>query len=508
MRKHFLLMATAIIAVALLCSSAAWAFDSGGTPSGIGPDSINWTGNGSPVSQQCDSSADPGQGGYQNGATATNYMLWILNTDGGSISGGWTLTVNGTTYGNSSANQLVTPYIDPTGAVANFTVATTGTGAWILTISHGCQGAQDLTVSKTATPSFDRSYSWNITKDVDKTHADVTPGSTATFNYTVGVSHGSAVDSNFAVTGTIEVDNPNSFAVSGVNVTDTTNVGGTCTVTGGTNITVAAGGSTVLNYSCTFASNAGAGINTATANWPDIGSPHTSATGTAAFDFGTVSPNLIDNCVSVSDPIDPNSPHSYCVGDTGDPNFSFTYSRTVSAPSLGTCVDYDNTATFTTNTTGTTGSASKTVTVCAFNAPLTIGYWKTHISQCAPHVKTGTGGCNNNGPFTVQYLPQPLGNYVVSTGDKALAVFNANNCSSATDQGAVGCLAAQLLAAELNVANHSNTCISSTIAAANAFLVSVGYTGPTGTYTLTSAQRTQALTLKTALDTYNNGGGC
>ena len=507
MKKRFLLMAAAIAAFAMLSTGAAWAFDSGGSPGSTGPDSINWTGNGFPVDQQCGESADPGQGGYQNGASVTNYMLWILNTDGGSISGGWTLTVNGTTYGNSSGNQLVTPYVDPTGAVANFDVATTGTGAWILTISHGCQGAQDLTVSKTATPSFDRSYTWQITKDVDKTHVDVVPGGTATFNYTVSVSHDSGTDGSWMVSGQITVDNPNSFDVSGVNVSDTIDNGGSCTVTDGSNVTVPAKDSAVLDYSCTYASapDPSSFTNTAEATWPDIGSPDTSATGTATGDFAGVSPTLIDECVDVTDTY-AGSLGTVCVGDANPT--TVTYSRTVSATTLGACVDYDNTASFTTNDTGSTGSDSQTVTACTFRAPLTIGYWKTHIRQCGAHEKTGTGGCNNNGPFTVQYLPQMLGSYTVSIGAAALAVFNANNCSSTTDQGAVGCLAAQLLAAELNVANGSDTCINSTIADANAFLVSIGYVGPTGTYTLTSAQRTQAISLKTALDTYNNGGGC
>ena len=43
---------------------------------------------------------------------------------------------------------------------------------------------------------------------------------------------------------------------------------------------------------------------------------------------------------------------------------------------------------------------------------------------------------------------------------------------------------------------------------ADAFLVSVGYTGPSGTYTLTSDQRDHTIDLKDALDTYNNGLGC
>jgi hypothetical protein len=142
------------------------------------------------------------------------------------------------------------------------------------------------------------------------------------------------------------------------------------------------------------------------------------------------------------------------------------------------------------------------------SAGLTMGYWKNHLAAngtagCSS-LPRGTG-CSKNGPFTLTYLPLNLGGYTVSTIGQAAAVFNAANCSSNTSQGAVACLAGQLLAAELNVANGASHCADSFITQANAFLVSIGYTGPTGTYTLTSAQRSTAISLKTALDTYNNG---
>ena len=73
---------------------------------------------------------------------------------------------------------------------------------------------------------------------------------------------------------------------------------------------------------------------------------------------------------------------------------------------------------------------------------------------------------------------------------------------------AVGCLTGQLLAAKLNVKNGASTCIAPTIASADTFLFSVGYTGPNATYTLTAAQRAQAIELKDVLDKYNNGLGC
>ena len=78
--------------------------------------------------------------------------------------------------------------------------------------------------------------------------------------------------------------------------------------------------------------------------------------------------------------------------------------------------------------------------------------------------------------------------------------------------------------ASTGVANGAgNACIANVIAKADAFLTnppltsvtfgsytanSINYTGPTGTYTLTTAQRNLAISLKDALDKYNNNLGC
>ncbi|TLZ44620.1 MAG: hypothetical protein E6K32_05285 [Gammaproteobacteria bacterium] len=133
---------------------------------------------------------------------------------------------------------------------------------------------------------------------------------------------------------------------------------------------------------------------------------------------------------------------------------------------------------------------------------LTMGFWKNHQAQ------------------TTALLPQKLGNYVVGTFPQATAVFNKSNCSSTKPQDAIGCLAGQLLAAELNLANFASPCIQPTVNKANSFLkagtVTVGgttatgvnYIGPTGTYNLSTNQRIVAVKLAAALDIYNNNIGC
>jgi len=133
---------------------------------------------------------------------------------------------------------------------------------------------------------------------------------------------------------------------------------------------------------------------------------------------------------------------------------------------------------------------------------LTMGYWKNHR------------------PDTAALLPQKLGNYAVATSAQATAVFNAANCGSSKPGDAIGCLAGQLLAAELNLANAASPCIQPTVNKASSFLkggtVTVGgttatginYVGPSGTYPLNAKQRTVALALAAALDAYNNSKSC
>src|SRR3954454_8197974 len=112
---------------------------------------LNWTGNGD-ADGKCGQDADFGTQGSlagANGATADDYLLWIFNTDGGATTGDTaTLTIDGNTYTSNNGHQFLTPGFDPatiSDAHTNFTVASTGGGAWILTISHGCVGTvEDL----------------------------------------------------------------------------------------------------------------------------------------------------------------------------------------------------------------------------------------------------------------------------------------------------------------------------------------------------------------------------
>jgi hypothetical protein len=166
-----------------------------------------------------------------------------------------------------------------------------------------------------------------------------------------------------------------------------------------------------------------------------------------------------------------------------------------------------------------------------FRGALTIGYWGNHLAKngtsgCSS-APSGTG-CNSNGPFTKDYLGNTicvdpitcptgiivgtLGNTTITTFLQAATVFKNNNCSNASSSNAnaAACLAAQLLGAELNVANGANFCACATIKSAIALLKAINYNpiNNTSNFTGSGYTRQDAIDLKTKLDNYNNAKGC
>ena len=80
--------------------------------------------------------------------------------------------------------------------------------------------AEDLFVSKTATTAFSRKITWGITKSANYTLAEIPYGGSAIFRYTVVLTHDLGTDYDWKLSGTISVQNPNPYAVSGVNISD------------------------------------------------------------------------------------------------------------------------------------------------------------------------------------------------------------------------------------------------------------------------------------------------
>jgi hypothetical protein len=306
----------------------------------------------------------------------------------------------------------------------------------------------DLQVTKDATPSFTRTYNWSIAKSVDKTLVEQS-GGTATFNYTVNANETGFTDSSWQVNGTITISNPNDFEfIPLTNVTDAIDNGGSCTVNGNTTVIIGASSKVTLPYSCTYSSAPSpnsSGTNTATATWDQntAFTPDGSAKGTAAYDFGKVSPKLVDNSVNVTDTFNGVTTTLGTLTATDTQPFAsatYQYAHTVNVPQFN-CVTYTNTA----QIVETGQFASKTVEVCgpAKTGALTMGFWQN---------KNGQGiisAANQANLGTWLRVYHPFSN-APSTG-LATYVFNvikAANCSGTTCNTM---LRAQMLATALDV---------------------------------------------------------
>jgi hypothetical protein len=323
-------------------------------------------------------------------------------------------------------------------------------------VNNGQTQADPLTIDKNASGAYDDPFVWTIGKAVDKTRVTQN-GGTATFNYTVTVSHDAGTVGNITVSGTITVFNPNFGDVTGVDVTDQLSDGTICTVTGGSAATVTSGDND-FDYSCSLAAlPAGPITNTATATWSAqsiddgslaAGSP--SATVPVSF-----TADLIDECVDVTDSFNgANPPTALGTVCVGDPNpKSFTYSHTVNVPASD-CVSYSNTATFTTNDTATTGSASQTVTVCGpvRTGALTMGFWQNKNGQGIIKAQAATGVCPS-ATWLRGYAPfQDLAatSTCAQTATYVYNVIKAATCTSSS-KTCNSMLKAQMLATALDV---------------------------------------------------------
>jgi hypothetical protein len=530
--KFKLLAATTLVAMLVVgITGVALAFDSGGNPGTTGPNTITWTGQGTTdgalTTVECDESNTP-------------YLLWILTTDGGSahdatlhLGGSGSGDYAGTAFGNEF--HFYTPYFTPDSsltAYADFVVDDPGNGSWNLVISHGCPGK--LTPDVVTEIHLD---------DESVVTGAVPLGSVVHDQATVsgsGPTPAGWVQFFFFPNGTCEGDVELDFDLldAGLVALDGSGTAHPSDSEG----PLEAGDYSFKafylgddNYNPAWSDCEPLHVNQeSTTTTTEVHDPdhnvvtgvipgvmvHDKAIVTAANQPFTITGDvtyylfLNGDCsgapystetVPVGTESSPWLPpalgwYSYQASYSGDDNY---------LPSIGACEPFS-----------------------VFIAPLTPGYWKTHLAHsgtagCAD-LPSGTG-CSRNGPFTKDYLPQYLGTYSVDTIRKAAKVFVAMNCSNTgtnteKNQNAIGCLAGHLLAAELNVANGADSCIQPVIDMSNTFLTnpplstvtfaghsasSIHYIGPTGDYTwIGSARRSLAITLKSALGRYNNGLGC
>ena len=84
----------------------------------------------------------------------------------------------------------------------------------------GDGGVTHLVVTKTAQTSWEKVYTWDVEKSVDKSHLEMKTGDTGTVQWKVDVTQTGFVGRNAVVSGKINVSNPNDAPVSNVSVTD------------------------------------------------------------------------------------------------------------------------------------------------------------------------------------------------------------------------------------------------------------------------------------------------
>jgi len=322
-------------------------------------------------------------------------------------------------YSYTVAGTAGTCVTQPNTATFTATDNSNVTGSSSQVVAKVCVGA-DLAVSKTANPSFTRTYNWTINKSANPTRVNQASGTSAPVGYSVTASETGFTDSAWQVTGNITVTNPNDWEAVIVNVTDAIDNGGTCTVTGGAGVSApkksaGANGSVTVAYTCTYSSapSPASFTNTATATWDKVAAstPDSSATGTATGNFGSVPPTKVNQTITPTDSFNGLAAVNLCTLASSTPctltatdtipytTQTYTYSRSESVPTA-TCTTYPNTASTGLTATGQASSAS--VKVCGAS-DLTVS--KTAVPTYLSNItKTGpTSPVEHGGASTLTY---------------------------------------------------------------------------------------------------------
>jgi uncharacterized repeat protein (TIGR01451 family) len=224
-----------------------------------------------------------------------------------------------------------------------------------------------LTVSKTAEPKFNRTFTWNVQKIVtSQQQVTADGGTTINYTYQVTATKSAPIDSGWTVSGTIAVTNPGPATTA--TVADGL-PGATCTVASGgasTTVSLAQGATTNVPYVCSYATQPTYNVaqtNTATISWQLPGGTPISVTATAPFTFAdgtTGNPTTTGDSADVTDAFNGGTPVDLgTVNQTTSINTSSSYTVPTT---MTNCIDLPNTATVTSN--GASATSTATVTAC------------------------------------------------------------------------------------------------------------------------------------------------
>lgn len=316
--------------------------------------------------------ADPSTSTYFLNATFTNPTSSVSNKP----------------YDKKSGSTVFFYVTSSLGAILLAADAREGTTQSNLTVSHCWIYPYPLQVSKTATTSYDRDWTWTIDKSANTTTlGTLQNGQVYTVNYTVKLS-ATSTDSNHVVSGTITITNPlQNPTATIISVEDVLNFSGTTTVSCGVSFpyNLSPGQTLTCSYSANV-NNKNDNLNTAIV---------TTATGTVPGNTATTSviwgnpTNEFDECVNVSD-TNPHGPNTtLCVNDltNGEKvfNYSVTFSKDQPADITWQCnqIQYTNTASFITNDNHETGSDNWTITgnIICNQYWCSPGFWKTAVEK-------------------------------------------------------------------------------------------------------------------------------
>jgi hypothetical protein len=359
----------------------------------------------------------------------------------------------------------------------------------------------DLTVTKNAATSKKKTWNWTIAKSADQTALLLMPGQQFLVNYKVDVSATSA-DSDWAVSGTITVQNNAPFAATINSVSDVVSGGINGTVS---NCSIALPGTLAANSSmtCSYTAalpNADDRTNTATATQQNYAydsslnptpSGTTNYSGSAAVSFAQATVTEIDECINVSDSLQ-GALGTICANSAPA---SFSYSRFVGPYTAEQCGEQivRNVASFVTNDSGATGNDDHSVVITVpcpddGGCTLTQGYWKTHSLRGPAPYDDGWLEIGSLGADTPFFLSGKTYYQVLWTAPAGNVYY---------------VLAHQWIAAKLNVLNGADDAvIAAALAQAQALLAA---TTPTQAAGLKGGAKNTWLNLATALDAYNNG---
>jgi hypothetical protein len=396
---------------------------------------------------------------------------------------------------------------------------------------------RSVSVTKDALASFRRDWNWDIVKSANfggdpgsppVPPVDLMPGQTLLVGYSVQVTRTDAEDSDWRVTGTIEVSQNHTTRAAVLNgledvVSPAINASvHDCEVNGSPvtlsfPFTLGVGETLTCQYDSDLPDATAGRTNTATATQQNhnysstlvetIGGT-TDWTGSAGVVFGE--PVKTDECATVDD--------SYDDGPGGAPDNiiicasqTFTYQRTILAPE-GSCDDFnvDNTATVTpTDDPAESDSWRVPVDVqCPQGCTLTLGYWKTHNASFLGGAPLDANWLNlpaaeGSGFFTSAL--STLTSYPIPGPNNSNTFTWFNVFWTAPKGNAYYSLSQQYMAAKLNILNGADpTAVVTAISDAEA-LFAVYTPAQIGAFKGNTLLRAQFISLAGTLGSYNEG---